>query len=74
MNEEEIQQRIFGHVNAHLPPGSWKDTIIQTVKNMDQQHFMTDKITGMIKENRLYSFYGVRGHPDCVLRKRSLHI
>ena len=74
MNEEEMQLRVFGHYDAHLSAGSWKDNILQTLIRMDEHRYMTDKITGMLKENQLNAFDGVRGHPECVFRKRSLLI
>lgn len=74
MNNEEMQNRIFGFYDPHLPPGSWKDTIINTAMHMEEQHFMTDKITSMVKENRLYAFQGLRKHPESIMRMKSIMI
>jgi len=71
---EDLQYRIFGYYDAHLSKGSWKDTILSTAKDLEDAHFLSDKVVGMIKDNKLYTFQGVRKHPNSILRHRSLHI
>lgn len=71
---EDLQYRIFGYYDAHLVKGSWKDTILSTAQDLSDTNLLTDKITGMIKENKLYAMHGIREHPNSILRMRSLHI
>jgi hypothetical protein len=42
--------------------------------HMEEQHFLTDKITSMVKENRLYAFQGLRKHPESIMRMKSIMI
>lgn len=71
---EELQCKIFGYYDAHLIKGSWKDTILTTANGLQENHQLTHKLTSMVKENKLYTFQGLRKHPDSILRMRSLHI
>lgn len=71
---EDLQCKVFGYYDAHVVKGSWKDTILTTAKDLQDNHLLTDKLTSMVKENKLYTFQGLRKHPDSIFRMRSLHI
>lgn len=68
------QYKLFGYYDQGLTKGSWKDTILKTAKALEDNHYMSDKVVGMIKENKLSSFSGLRKHPNSLLRMRNLHI
>lgn len=71
---KDLQYKIFGYYDAHVILGSWKETILSTAQDLEEMHLLTDKMTGMIKENKLYAMHGIREHPDSIFRMRSLHI
>jgi len=71
---KDLQFKIFGYYDPSVSKGTWKDTILKTAKGLEHSHLLTDKLTSMVKENKLYNFTGMHKHPAQILRMRSLHI